>query len=84
MTERTINIDDHVFVLKPLTRGQMKTLKKSGFTKTDDPETLETIVDMALKMSLPDIDPDDLPCYLAANLFRELMDLTWGIGAEKN
>jgi hypothetical protein len=87
MTSRTITIDDTDYVLPPLTRGQMKMLKKAGFsrlTPEDDPDKIDAVVDMALKLALPETNPDDLPCFVGASLFRELIDLTFGGSAEKN
>lgn len=87
MTQRTVTIDDSAYVLKPLTRGQMKELKAAGFsrmTPDDDPDRIDAIVDMALKMAIPNVNPDDLPCFVGATLFRDLIDLTFGGNAEKN
>lgn len=85
MTTRTVTIDGHIFVLNPLTRGQVKKLRAAGLTQSNtDPEALENVVDMAITMAEPGINPDDLPCFVAVELFRELMDLTWGGSAEKN
>lgn len=79
-------IKDHVFNIRPLTRGEIKLLRKKGFNLANlNPETADECMDLVLEMVLGDTsDLDKLPNPYALELFRKIMDLTYGGEAEKN
>jgi len=76
------------FDIRPLKRGEVKTLRKKGFNlanlsleNADD--AIDEVIEMICKDRLPDID--GLANTDALELFKSIIDLTYGRGeAEKN
>lgn len=82
---------DEQYGLRPLTRGEIKALRKDGFiiAKMDklDPTTAEDLVDRIIEMvtSGRAVEIDDQPNQVAINVFMRIVALTYGNDtSEKN
>jgi len=81
-------INGEAFDIRPLTRGEVKALRKRGFNLgnlnlENADEAMDEVLELICKKSIEAVDA--LPNDKALDLFKAIIDLTYGRGdAEKN
>jgi hypothetical protein len=80
-------IGDKVFEIRPLTRGELRSLRKSGYNLVAlDISNAEDAMDAVLEMVFKDRVNEiyNLPNPDAIEIFKAILELTYGGAAEKN
>ncbi len=75
------------FEIRSLTRGEIKSLRNRGINILNlSQEQVDEVIDEILAMVLPEriSEIDALPNATALELFKAIMELTYGGDAEKN
>ncbi len=76
------------FEIRPLKRGEIKTLRGKGFNLTNlQQDQADEVIDEVIAIVLPDqvSEVDELPNSAVMDLFKEIVNATYGIGeAAKN
>lgn len=85
MTEKTIG--GKTFQIQPLTRGEVRRLRKEGFNLSNiTVETADEVIDKVLEIALGErfSEVDDLINSDAIALFKDVVSLTFGGPDPKN